>query len=75
MGDPVHDRAKRGILLDLQAPCRSELDGVVEPRILACKLCGGKSRVVFGLPHNKKAGHPIPQGNFDAFQVSALLVA
>ncbi len=32
----------------------------VEPRVLPCKLCGGNSRVVFGLPHNKKASHPIP---------------
>jgi Methyltransferase domain len=59
-GAILHDRAKRGILLKLRAPRRPELDGVPEPRILACKLCGGKSRVVFGLPHNKKAGHPIP---------------
>ncbi len=29
-------------------------------RILPCKLCNGPSRIVFGLPHNKKAGHPIP---------------
>src|SRR5271166_819021 len=30
------------------------------PGRLPCRLCGGMSRVVFGLPHNKKAGHPIP---------------
>jgi SAM-dependent methyltransferase len=25
-----------------------------------CKLCSAPARLAFGLPHNKKAGHPIP---------------
>ncbi|RBP15911.1 tetratricopeptide repeat protein [Roseiarcus fermentans] len=39
-------------------PVSAEADD--DRRLLNCKLCGGVSRVVFGLPHNKKAGHPIP---------------
>lgn len=30
------------------------------PGHLACKLCGSRSTLKFGLPHNKKANHPIP---------------
>jgi SAM-dependent methyltransferase len=38
----------------------SHLDVAVDSRLLPCKLCGQESRVVFGLPHNKRANHPIP---------------
>jgi tetratricopeptide (TPR) repeat protein len=34
--------------------------GLSTPGILPCRLCGDLARIAFGLPHNKKAGHPIP---------------
>lgn len=32
----------------------------VGPTLLPCRLCGEKAKIVFGLPHGKKANHPIP---------------
>jgi SAM-dependent methyltransferase len=34
---------------------------------LACKLCGARATPVFGLPHTKKTGHPIPAEPDDAW--------
>ena len=73
MGDPVHDRAKRGILLTLQAPCRPELDGVAEPRVLACKLCGGKSRVVLGCRTTRRRAIRSPTNRTTAGIINATI--
>ena len=37
------------------------------PNRLPCKLCGSDARLKFGLPRNKRAGHPIPDEPDDCF--------
>ncbi len=49
-----------GACLSAPGPDETGVARIPAPRRLPCKLCGGLSRIVFGLPHNKKAGHPIP---------------
>lgn len=36
------------------------LEAPAEALKYSCKLCGSPSTLRFGLPHNKRAGHPIP---------------
>lgn len=38
-----------------------------QPKTMKCKLCGSPATLRFGLPHNKKAGHPIPDEPDDCF--------
>jgi FkbM family methyltransferase len=38
-----------------------------ERQDMKCKLCGSHATLVFGLPYNKKAGHPIPDEPDDSW--------
>ena len=54
----LHINSRSKLSLRVHQSPRIDVPGQRE--ILVCKLCGGKSHIVFGLPRNKKAAHPIP---------------
>jgi len=49
--------ARRVSLSDLPGACEGAAPAMAAPK---CKICGEPTRLAFGLPHNKRAGHPIP---------------